>query len=354
MTERRKKPTMRDVSRLAGVSRMTVSRVLAEPGRVAEETRDRVLRAVAQLHYVPDRVAGSLSSRKSGFVALVLPTLMNTNFADTAQAIGEGLRQADYQLLIGFTLYRPDEEVQCIRSLLTRRPEAIIVTGGVHSREAKSILLEAGVPVIEMWELPERPIDYAVGFSNFEIGKAAARYLIGLGHRLIGAIGPAEGGDARDFRGEDRLAGFVAGLRESGLSDGLVVRNGNIPLSFTEGAQSMSRLLDKAPDVEAVFAISDLQGVGAMFECQRRSIKVPDRVSIIGFGDFEIGQQCVPRLTTVKADARAIGLEVADVILGALGVDGPEGRPRSVTDLGFAVLERESTRSRAAGDGNAP
>ncbi|MTJ83836.1 MAG: LacI family DNA-binding transcriptional regulator [Telmatospirillum sp.] len=339
---------MRDVSRLAGVSRMTVSRVLADPSLVAQETRDRVLKAVAQLRYVPDRVAGSLSSRRSGFVALVLPTLMNTNFADTAQAINEALREADYQLLIGFTLYRSSEEVDCIRSLLTRRPEAIIITGGVHSREANALLLESGVPVVEMWDLPERPIDYAVGFSNFEVGRAAARHLAGLGHRRIGAIGPAAGGEARDFRGEDRLEGFAAGLRECGLPDGLIIRNPDIPLSFTEGAQSISRLLDLAPDVEAVFAISDLQGVGALLECQRRGIRVPEDLSIMGFGDFEIGRQCVPSLTTIQTDSRAIGRQVAEIILNALaGQDGRETpRPDALRDIGFTVVSRGSTRTR--------
>jgi LacI family gluconate utilization system Gnt-I transcriptional repressor len=324
---------------------MTVSRVMTDPERVAAETRERVLRAVEQLRYVPDRVAGSLSSRRSGFVAVVLPTLMNSNFADTTEAVHEGLRQAGYQLLIGFTLYRPEEEALIIRSMLTRRPEAIVVAGAAHSREANVVLLEAGVPVVEMWDLPARPVDYAVGFSNFEVGKAAARTLVELGHRRIAAIGPADSGEARDFRGEDRLAGFVAGLHEAGLPDDLIIRNRSVPLSYTEGAQSMRALLERAPDVEAVFAISDLQGVGAMMECQRRSIAVPDDLSIIGFGDFEIGRQCVPSLTTVRIDARAIGQRVAAVILGALDPALAEPPPAKINDVGFAVLPRGSTRA---------
>ena len=344
MTDRRKKPTMNDVSRLAGVSRMTVSRVLAESGHVTEETRESVLRAVKQLRYVPDRVAGSLSSRRSGFVVLILPTLMNSNFADTAQAINEGLRKAGYQLLIGFTLYRPEEEADCIRSMLSRRPEAIVVTGIAHARETNAMLLESGVPVVEIWDLPERPIDYAVGFSNFEVGKAAAQYLVGLGHRRIGAIGPGSDGEARDFRGEERLAGFAAGLREAGLPDDLIIQNSRIPLSYTEGAQSMSSLLEQAPDVEAVFAISDLQAVGAMAECQRRSIRVPEDLSIIGFGDFEIGRQCVPSLTTVRVDARKIGQRTAELILAALNSQAPEERPAAINDVGHEILPRQSTR----------
>ena len=104
-----RKPTMQDVSRLAGVSTMTVSRVLTGTGQVGAETRARVTRAVEQLGYVPDQMAGALSSRRSRFVGLILPTLTNSNFGDTAEGLAEALG-AGYQLLIGYTLYRPAEE----------------------------------------------------------------------------------------------------------------------------------------------------------------------------------------------------------------------------------------------------
>lgn len=352
MAERQAKATMRDVSRLAGVSTMTVSRVLTEPDLVSEETRGRVLRAIDQLGYVPDRMAGSLSSRRSGFIAAILPTLVNANFADTAHGLTEGLRSHGYQLLIGYTLYRLDEEEKVIRAMLARRPEAMVLTGAMHSREANRLLIKAGVPVVEIWDLPSRPIDYAVGFSNHEAGRAAARHLIGLGHRRIGAIGPASDGEARDFRGEDRLAGFIAGLRDAGLPEDLIQAQDGMPLSFAQGADAMGALLDRAPDVEAVFAVSDLLGVGAIMECHRRSIPVPERVSIMGFGDFEIGRQCVPTLSTVQVDARAIGWRTAEVILEAIANNAKSAvtNPVPPIDLGFKVLDRGST---SAATGNA-
>lgn len=341
---------MRDVARLAGVSTMTVSRVLTEPDLVAADTRNRILQAIDQLGYVPDRVAGSLSSRRTGFIAAILPTLVNANFADTAHGLTEGLRSHGYQLLIGYTLYRLDEEERLIRAMLARRPEALVLTGGVHSRETTKLLLESGIPVVEIWDLPDRPIDYAVGFSNAEVGRAAARQLIALGHRRIGAMGPSAVGEARDFRGEERLAGFAAGLRDAGLSEGLIIRQEGVPLSFAEGADAMGMLFDRAPDIEAVFAVSDLLGVGAIMECHRRSVRVPDDVSIMGFGDFEIGRQCVPSLSTMQVDARAIGQRAAEVILKAIGKDqggadqgGEAGGPRPAIDLGFQSLARQST-----------
>jgi LacI family gluconate utilization system Gnt-I transcriptional repressor len=339
---------MQDVARLAGVSTMTVSRVLTEPGVVAEETRERVERAVEQLGYVPDRVAGSLSSRRTGFIAAILPTLTNANFADTAHGLTEALRRAGYQLLIGYTTYGLAEEERLVQAMLARRPEGIVVTGTTHSKAAGRLLLDAGVPVVEIWELPDRPLDHAVGFSNREVGRAAARHLLELGHRRLGALGPRPEGEARDFRGEERLAGFAAMLREHGLEDELVVRQERVPLSFEQGARSLAALLERAPDVEAVFTASDLVAVGALMECHRRGVRVPQDLSLIGFGDFEIGRQVVPALTTIRVDARDIGRRTGELLLRLLRLaptaGAPDALPNSgVIDVGFELIPRETT-----------
>lgn len=341
MSPQARKPTMRDVSRLAGVSTMTVSRVLADPETVAAETRARVLAAVEQLGYVPDRVAGSLSSRRTNFVAAILPTLTNANFADTAHALTEVLRPADYQLLIGYTMYRLEEEERLIRAMLPRRPDAVVLASCHHTKAAHQLLVRAGVPVIEIWETATQPIDHAVGFSNYDVGRAAARHLIDLGHRRIGALGPGQAGAARDFRGEDRMTGFAAALREAGLADDLVIHHGEVPVGFDHGRQALGEVLARAPDVEAVFAVSDISAWGALMECQRRGIRVPHDLSLMGFGDFDIGRQCVPALTTVGVDARAIGSRTGELLMALLnGTHAPEPE---IIDMGFRLIPRETT-----------
>ena len=166
--------TMADVARLAGVSKMTVSRLLTNPAAVAEETAERIRAAIERLGYVPDRVAGSLSSRRTGFVALVLPTLTNTNFADTAHGLTDALRAEGYQLIIGYTMYDEAEEEQVVRALLARRPEALVLAETVHARATTQLLLGAGIPVVETWDLTARPIDMLAGFSNRDAGHAIA------------------------------------------------------------------------------------------------------------------------------------------------------------------------------------
>ncbi|MGK9237241.1 LacI family DNA-binding transcriptional regulator [Inquilinus limosus] len=347
MPKRSLRPTMRDVARLAGVSPMTVSRVQAGSSRVAPETRDRIRRAIEQLGYVDDKVAAALSSRRTGFIATLVPTITNSNFADTAHALSEVLRRTGYQLLIGYTLYRMSEEEALVRTMLERRPEAIVLAGMNHTEAACAMLRSAGIPVIEIWDCGAAdPIDRAVGFSNIEAGRAAARHLIALGHRRIGGIGPAVDGDSRDFRGGARLTGFAEALREAGLPTDAMVHRGQVPLSFAGGAAAMAQLLDTAGPIDAVFAVSDLAAVGALMECHRRGIAVPGQVSILGFGDFEIGAQCVPALSTVRIDAAGIGHRVGELLLRILAPEDDAPAPPRVIDVGFEIVERGSTARR--------
>jgi LacI family gluconate utilization system Gnt-I transcriptional repressor len=208
------------------------------------------------------------------------------------------------------------------------------------------MLHQSGVPVVETWDRPAQPIDAAIGYSNAEAGRLAAQYLISLGHTRIAALGAREDLPQRDFRGEQRLAGFSAMLREAGLSDQLMIRVDSPPVSFTQGATAMRQLLQQAPDVEAVFVVSDLPAVGAVMECHRRGVGVPEQISIMGFGNFEVGAQCHPSLTTISVDAQQIGRRTGEYLMARLAGDDDGGAKAGLTlDLGFQLLVRGSTRA---------
>ncbi len=342
------KPTMRDVAKIAGVSTMTVSRVLAQPDLVAEITRERVEDAIESLGYVPDLIASSLSSKKSGFIAAILPTLNNVNFAETAGGLTDVLRVAAFQLLIGYTNYRLNEEEVLVRTMLARRPEGIVLSGGHHTQTTRQLLHAAAIPVVQIWDLPEEPIGHVVGFSNFEAGRAMTTLLIERGYQRIAFLGPPEDETGfKDFRGDERLAGYLHAIRQAGRAEDLVIRHGRGPVSFTHGAQSLGALLAEHGDVDAVFAVSDLSAVGALMECQRRGIRVPDDLAIAGFGDFEIGAQTVPSLTTVRVDCIGIGEQAGQLLLDVLDMPNPDvSTSHENIDLGFELIERQSTRHR--------
>jgi LacI family transcriptional regulator, gluconate utilization system Gnt-I transcriptional repressor len=341
---RKKTATIADVSRLAGVSSMTVSRVIRSPEIVVPATRERVIAAIADLGYVPNRAAGGLSSRRTGFIALMLPTLTNANFSAVAHGLTDSLRTADFQLLIAYTDYSLDEEERQLRNLLARRPEAIVLTGGIHRRAAARLLIASDVKVVEIADLPSRPIEHAVGFSNYQAGRTAARHLIGKGFRRIGAVAGSNEGDIIDHRGEERMRGFEDELRLAGLSTGHVLRHGRPPVSYDHGAASAARLLEMTPRVEAVFAVSDLCAVGFVMECQRRGVDVPRDLSVMGFGDFEIGREINPPLTTVHVDFRALGERTGQMLLELLASSEEEPARRFI-DVGLAIVERASVRS---------
>lgn len=326
MTPPRKAPIMADVARLAGVSPMTVSRAFKRDGSVSDATRQAILDAADQLGYVFDSTASNLRSQRTDFVAVTVPSINNANFAETLRGLTEGLKERGLQILLGYTNYDMTEEERLVEQLLRRRPEAIVVTGGKHTDRCRRLLENAAIPVVETWDLPSHPIGHVVGFSNAEAVRGMVDHFVARGLTRIAFIG----GDAdRDTRGTDRRAGFIAAMTAHGLDATRLIAAGVPPISMREGAQAMARLLESMPDTEAVICVSDLSAFGALTECQRRGIAVPDRIAVAGFGDYEIASICVPPLTTIDPHPHRIGTETANLILDVLAgrVSAPCLRP---------------------------
>ena len=340
MIKRAPAPTMADVAARAGVSTMTVSRALKDGASIAPDTRRRIMKAVDELGYVLDLSAGSLSSKRSGFVAALIPSINNSNFADTARGLTDALVGSGLQLLLAYTDYSMEKEEELIGSMLRRRPEAIVVTGGSHTARARKLLENSGIPVVETWDLPKKPVRHVVGFSNAEASKALVRYLHAKGYRRIAFIG---GTTNRDTRGADRRAGYEAAMAELGLPDSRVISFGTPPISMKQGGEAVVRLVEEWPEVEAAICVSDLSAFGAVMECNRRKWKVPQRIAIAGFGDFEISSCCHPAITTVGVRCYDIGNRAGDLLLRAIegeraGV--PVARETIITE--FEVIARDS------------
>jgi len=334
-------PTMSDVARRAGVSTMTVSRALKDGASIAEETRERIKRAVDELGYVLDQSAGSLSSKRTGFVAALIPSINNSNFADTARGLTEALKGTGLQILLSYTEYSVEKEEELIESMLRRRPEAIVVTGGKHTERGRRLLENAGIPVVETWDLPAKPIQHVVGFSNAEASATLVRFLHGQGYRKIAFIG---GTTNRDTRGADRRMGYERAMKELGLNDARVISFGTPPITMKQGGEALAQLLEQWPDVEAAICVSDLSAFGALMECQRRKRPVPESIAIAGFGDFEISSCSYPTITTVGVHCYDIGRQAGELLLRAIEgerQDKPVGIQTIKTT--YEVIAREST-----------
>lgn len=337
MSTARKSPTMADVARLAGVSPMTVSRAFKTDSSVSDATRDSILRAADGLGYVFDSTASNLRSQRTDFIAVTIPSINNANFAETVRGLSEGLKARGLQILLGYTDYDMAEEERLIEQFLRRRPEAIVVTGGRHTPRARRMLENAGIPVIETWDLPDEPIGHVVGFSNADAVRGMVDHFVAQGLTRIAFIG---GDTSRDTRGADRRAGFIAAMQAHGLDATRLIAAGVPPISMREGAEAMGRLLDTLCDTEAVICVSDLSAFGALTECQRRGVEVPGKFRIAGFGDYEIAGISVPALTTINPFPREIGARAADLILDVL-----DGRQEAAARIVISpvLLIRQST-----------
>ena len=230
---------MEDVARAAGVSAITVSRALNAPDKLAPTTLRAVRAAIERLRYVPNLTAGSLASNRSRTVAVIVPTVNSSIFSDTIDGLAQALASHRYQLLFGQTNYRLEEESALVQAFLGRRVDGLVLTGVNHARGVRSSILRAGIPVVETWDLSERPIHMLVGFSNHAAGFAAARYLLGKGHTRLGYIG------GTDDRSVARLQGFREAARDAGIGE-VASAQLAVPSSPADAGQALADLLAAA------------------------------------------------------------------------------------------------------------
>ncbi|MQY46859.1 LacI family DNA-binding transcriptional regulator [Rhizobiales bacterium RZME27] len=327
---------MADVGKMAGVSAMTVSRALKGNSYIAKDTLNRIMAAVEQLGYVLDQSAGSLSSRRSGFIATIMPSIDNSNFADTARGITDTLARTSMQLLLGYTNYSVDREEQLIEAMLRRRPEGIILTGGKHTAKARGMLVNADIPVIETWDVPEDPVNAVVGFSNLAAMEALVCGLIDKGYSKLAFIG---GPEEADTRGHQRRLGFERALANRGLDASRKVEIDAVPIRMSHGGGAIRRVLERFPDTDIAICVSDLLAFGAIMECRRMGLAVPDDIAVAGFGDYEIASVSEPGITTVNVDSYGIGTRAAGQMIAML-----ENRNAATAiKTEYHVLFRDST-----------
>ena len=324
-----KAATLHDVAREAGVSLITASRALTNPGVVSAGTIAKVEQAVLSTGYIPNLLAGGLKSRRSLTVACLVPAISVAQFLPTVQMLTESLDEAGYQLILGQTGYDHSREEALLNAMISRRPDGIVVTGLVHSPEARRRLRQTGIPVVETWDLSAQPVDMLIGFSHHEVGRAVAGYFSKKGWTRV-AIATGD-----DERASVRRQGFVQGIGRE-----VPVAVVPAPSSLELGRRALTELLQQEPALQAVFCRSDQLAQGVLAEAHSRGLRVPKDLAICGFGDASFAAHTQPSLTSVHIDGADIGRRAAQMIISRCNgkaVDVP------VVDIGFRIIEREST-----------
>jgi LacI family transcriptional regulator, gluconate utilization system Gnt-I transcriptional repressor len=331
-----KKVTLVDVAEVAGVSAITVSRVINQPEKVSESLRQQVQKAVDSLGYIPNQYASSLASAKSKVIGVSIPSLSNIVFTDVLRGIYDVMGTAGYKVLLVDTHYSPLEEEKMIRTLLSQAPEGMIITGGDQTKACQNILQKSRIPIVQIMEALEEPLDMNIGFSHVQAGYEVAMHLLQQGYSRIGFIGAR-----MDSRVQQRLQGFKSALEKQDKFWKNFVVTTPEPTSIAVGGQLFKSLMANTKGViDAVFCANDDLALGALFESQRMNIKVPGDLAICGFNDIEAAQYVNPSMTSVYVGRYEMGVKAAEMLVDTLA--GKE-LPQKVIDMGFEIRKRLST-----------
>ncbi|MEI2302376.1 LacI family DNA-binding transcriptional regulator [Ensifer sp. MJa1] len=300
-----------DVAKRAGCSPATVSRVLNNNPSVGVAARERVLKAAADLGYVPNGSARALRSTRSRLVGAVIPTLDHAIYATMVNSLQARLAEKDVSIIISTSFYDIDMEWEQVRLLVERGIESIILVGSIHRPETIALLEQRKIAYVFTYTSASTDVGAAVGFDNEKAGRMAARYLLDLGHTKLAMIaGITENND----RAATRRDGFVAELEKHGIpkSEIAVLESA---YKIEAGRNAMKRLMERPDRPTAVFCGSDIIAAGVIKYCHENQIGVPNDISILGFDNLEIAELTTPDLTTVEVPAREMGTLAGDYLL---------------------------------------
>ena len=327
-----RRQTLEDVAAAAGVGRATVWRALNQPASVSKDASDKVARAVRAIGYYPDMVARAMRTDRSALIAIVVPAVEQSFYKAIQRASADASR-AGFETVLGVTDYDAEAEYEIVGNMLGRRAPAMILAGNDQLPETGALLRRAEIPLVQIWEVEGPPLGAMIGFSNAAVGRAVARFLLGLGRRRVGLLY-----DPARPRARRRIAGLRSVLAEAGA------RPPAEPPGGLAGAGGVSRALEAlfaaAPDVDAIYANGDQIALEAVHWLGATGRRVPGDVAVLGFGDDSFSAFVRPGISSVRVPDALIGARAIELLLGM--IDGAPREPRAI-DLGFEIVARETT-----------
>ncbi|MFK7750982.1 MAG: LacI family DNA-binding transcriptional regulator [Sedimentitalea sp.] len=310
---RKAKPTkIEDVARRANVSIMTVSRAIRGVEGVSEKKRAEILKIARQLKYVPNSNARSLAVANSNLIGISLPTFAGEVFADILSGMRRTFDTAGYSSVIDTTEYNRDSELAWIRRLLSWQPAAIILTGIDHHVETRQLLRAAPLPVLEIWDLTDDPIDVCVGIDHFEAGRVMGEHARDMGYCAPAFVSTPRG---HDIRADARLSGIRGVFQPLGAD--VVTARPPLGNAFSTGFDGTRALL-AGPRPDVIFYLNDHMAFGGMMACNGQGLDVPGDMGIVGFNGLDLTSVLPIRLTTVQTPRRLMGITCARTLLARI------------------------------------
>ena len=322
--------TINDIAKLAGVAKSTVSRYLND-GNVSEKTKEKIRKVIEETNYEPNSFAQSLKAKKTNFIGVIAPTLDSFVTSTVLMAIDEELRKRDYSTLIISTSKHVDREIESLISLSRQKVDGIIlIATGVTPKHIETIH-SIDIPVLIVAQEAEQfnciiNDDYRAGF---EMG----HYIAGKGHKSVAYLGVTESDIAV---GQKRKQGIIDGLAEGGVRD---IKTFLTEFNFQDASRVTQELLNSFKP-SAIICATDTIAFGALKTLLRFGKKVPEDVSLAGFGGYNISEVIHPSMTTIRFNNEATGVMAANTIVRM--TNGEEVSPLQVSS--FTLIEGESVK----------
>jgi len=329
---KKKRPGLQDVADKVGVTKMTVSRYLRNPSLVSEALQHKIAESLEELGYIPNRAPDILSNATSRAIGVLLPSLTNQVFAEVLRGIETVTDAHGYQTMLAHYGYQPETEELRLTSLLSYNIDGLILAERSHTPRTLKMIQVAGIPVVEIMDSVSPCLDIAVGFDNFEAARQMTLHIISRGHRRVVYFG------ARlDERTLIKQRGYEQAMREQGLpSHSVMIANSS---SYSTGAELFRQARHEYPAMDSVICTNDDLAIGAIFECQRQGLRIPQDMAIAGFHGHDVGQAMQPRLASVLTPREEMGRLSAEKLLARLR--GESVSPLK-TDVGFTLLPGDS------------
>lgn len=307
--------TLLDVAAKAGVSKMTVSKVLRNAGSISGETRQRVRQAADDLGYLPNSLAGSLSSRRNKLVAVIIPSISDIVFSEVLSGMNMVLRPMGFQTFIGESGFDPTIEADLIRAMLSLRPAGLLLNGGMaRNAEAERLLARRDCPAIQLWDCGNDGLDFSAGPSHDEAGRMVADHFLERGLRRIAYIGAELDSD---LCARNRYLSLRSSLAAAGVElTGVTRKTG--PRQAITGRRLTEELMRKHAGIEAIHFLNDAMALGGLSYLHEAGISVPDQISVVGFNGTSIPNTVRTQLTTIDVPRGAIGEKAAQALLDML------------------------------------
>jgi DNA-binding LacI/PurR family transcriptional regulator len=333
--------TLHDVALVAGVSIKTVSNVVNHYPHVRPATRERVLAAIAQLDYRPNLSARGLRSGKTGVIGLAIPELRQNYFAELADAIIRAAAVHNVGVVIDQTSATREGELAALSGERLRLTDGILFSPERLGQDDVD-LLDVAFPLVLLGErIFGGPTDH-VTMQNVESARAATEHLLGIGRRRIAVIGahPLKQDDIRSAN--LRVRGYREALEAAGMPyDETLVRVA-APWHRENGAAAMRLLLEEGVEFDALFALNDTLGLGALRALGEAGVRVPDDVAVIGFDNIDESRFSVPSMSSVDPGRHQIAQMAVDLLLERIREKGDPVPPRQVF-ADYRIVGREST-----------